>query len=83
MVIFGLILALVGFLGVCVFTAPVILGVKPFVLWVILLVISALISMTGVGLIANFKEQPSEKIIQIEKNHNQYNYCPYCGEEIK
>ena len=60
----------------------------PLTLWVTLLVISGI--LVGVGAVGGMAclsvEASKEYTVQVEypkDNNSQYNYCPYCGKEIK
>lgn len=81
---FFVVLAVIGLIGSIVSIVMLIFDREPFVLWVILIYVCG--AMFFVGAVAGGALEDSTNTIiqeeQIEDVH-QYNYCPYCGKEIK
>lgn len=89
MVTFFVVLTVVAMLGLVISAIMLIGEYDPFALWVTLMCICGIMCFVGPigGTIAIEEDKSSvEQTTQVEHSedaYEQYNYCPYCGKEIK
>jgi hypothetical protein len=59
-------------------------GVEPFTLWVVLMYVCGVMLFVGAvsGAILSEEDKDSATPI-IQEEQVEYNYCPYCGKEIR
>ena len=85
---FLLALTIISLIGLIIFLIMLISEHEHFTLWFVLTCVCGVIFCVGAisGVIFSEEDKDSTTPIiqeeQIEENH-QYNYCPYCGKEIK
>jgi hypothetical protein len=83
MVTFSLILAITGFLGVLVFLTLAIFNEKYFHLYLSLLICCGILLVGGIRLNTIITSKNTASMTIKDAETAEYNYCPYCGEEIK
>ena len=83
---FFAIITIIGLVGFIVSVVCVAMDIDPFGLWVTIFCISLTLVLIG-SIGGSFCEYIEEEntIVQEEciEDEYQYNYCPYCGKEIK
>lgn len=81
---FFAVLTLIGFIGLLISIIMLSSEREPFTLWVILVCVCGAMFFVGVvsGAILSEKDKDSTTPI-IQEEQVEYNYCPYCGKEIK
>lgn len=82
MYVFFCILSIVALISFVVALICLVADADPFGLWVALFICSLVITIISSGGMActSVEEAPEHPKHEIT---TQYNYCPYCGEEIK
>lgn len=81
---FFAVLAGIGFIGMIIFIIMLTVNHEPFTLWVTLISVCGVMFFVGTvsGAILSEEDKDSTTPI-IQEEQVEYNYCPYCGKEIK
>lgn len=84
MLTFFAVLAGIGFIGMIIFIIMLTVNHEPFTLWVTLISVCGVMFFVGTvsGAILSEEDKDSTTPI-IQEEQVEYNYCPYCGKEIK
>lgn len=86
---FLIVLTVVGFIGLLISFYMLISETDPFALWATLTctcIVMCLVGSIGAAVVTEEDKPSVEQTIQVdqvEDDYEQYNYCPYCGKEIK
>ena len=81
---FFAVLTIIGFIGLLVSIIMLAVEHEPFTLWITLICVCGVMLFVGLasgGILMAEDKDSTTPIIQEEQI--EYNYCPYCGKEIK
>lgn len=81
---FFAVLAIIGFIGLIISFIMLVVEHEPFALWITLIYVCGAMLLVGLisGAILSEEDKDSTTPI-IQEEQVEYNYCPYCGKEIK
>lgn len=85
---FFVVITVIGLIGLAISLICLITEQDPVALWITLVFLCGIMFIIGGGCGLSYidSESTAEHIVQeeqVEENNQQYNYCPYCGKEIK
>lgn len=85
---FCVVLTVIGLIGLIISLVMLISEHEPFALWVALVCVCGVMFFMGAvsgGILSEDDKDSTTPIIQEEQveDIHRYNYCPYCGKEIK
>ena len=86
---FFAVLTIISLIGMIISFIMLILKREPFDLWIILICVCGVLLFSAGAIseeaLSEENKDSTTPIIQGEqvKENHQYNYCPYCGKEIK
>lgn len=84
MLTFFAVLTIIGLIGVMISGIMLTIEHEPFTLWITLMSVCGVMFFVGAisgGILSEEDKNSATPIIQEEQV--EYNYCPYCGKEIK